>query len=236
VSEPRNRLLAALPPADFQAFASHLERVELGQRDALFEPEVPIPFVYFPETAVVSLTSFLHDGGSVEIGTAGREGMAGLSIFLGERSGTVRAITQIPGTAVRMKADVFARVAAASGPLHALLLRYTHAFLSQVAQTAACNGAHLVAQRCARWLLMTHDRVERDDFPLTHELLAFMLGVRSAGVTLAMVGLQDAGLVHYMRGRVTMDDRVGLERVSCECYGVVHAQYERLFGRPPASS
>ena len=236
MSEPRNRLLDALPSAELDVLQPYLERVELEQREALFEPEVPIAFVYFPETAVVSLVNVLHNGGSVEIGTSGREGMAGLPVFLGEDSGTTRGFAQIPGTAMRIQAAEFARLAASSGPFHALLLRYTQAFLTQVAQTAACNGAHLLEQRCARWLLMTHDRVVGDEFPLTHEFLAFMLGVRRAGVTLAMGGLQDAGLVRYVRGHVTVVDRAGLERASCECYAVVREQYERLFRRVSPSS
>ena len=228
MSAPGNRLLDALPPRALEVLRPHLERVELEQREGLFEPEVPIPHVYFPETAVVSLTLILRGGTNVEIGTTGREGMVGLPVFLGEGVGTVRAFAQIPGTAVRMESGAFTRLAGASGAFHELLLRYTHAFLTQVAQTAACNGAHLVEQRCARWLLMTHDRVDGDEFPLTHEFLSFMLGVRRAGVTLAMGGLQDAQLVRYVRGRVTVADRAGLERASCECYGVVRAQYERL--------
>ena len=236
MSEPRNRLLGALPAAELRTLRPHLERVELDQREALFEPDVPIPFVYFPETAVVSLVNVLRDGGTVEIGTSGREGMAGLPVFLGEDAGTMRAFAQIPGTAIRIEAAAFARLASRSGAFHALLLRYTQAFLTQVAQTAACNGAHLVEQRCARWLLMTHDRVDGDEFPLTHEFLAFMLGVRRAGVTLAMGGLQDAQLVRYVRGRVTVADRAGLERASCECYAVVRAQYERVFTAVSARS
>jgi CRP-like cAMP-binding protein len=234
VSQPRNHLLAALPPADIEALLPYLERVQLEQREMLFEPQVRIVHVYFPETAVVSLTTVLRNGSSVEIGTSGREGMAGLPAFLGESAGSMRAFAQIPGAAIRIEAAAFTRLAAAAGPFHELLLRYTHTFLTQVAQTAACNSAHLVEQRCARWLLMTHDRVDGDDFPLTHEFLAFMLGVRRAGVTLAMGGLQDAQLVRYVRGRVTVIDRAGLEITSCECYAVVRAQYERLFGHVSA--
>ena len=228
---PGNRLLGALPPAALQALQPHFEHISLELREPLFEPHVPISHVYFPETAVVSLTNVLRDGSAVEIGTTGREGMVGLPVFLGEEAGGMRAFAQIPGMALRIEAAVFARLAGPSGPLHTLLLQYTHAFLTQVAQTAACNSAHLVEQRCARWLLMTHDRVDGDEFPLTHEFLAFMLGVRRAGVTLAMGGLQDARLVHYVRDRVTVADRAGLEHASCECYEVVRAHYERLFVR-----
>ena len=185
----------------------------------------------FLETAVVSLVTTFEDGGTVEVGTAGCEGMVGLPVFLGDPVSTVSGFTQIPGMATRMDADTFARLSAAPGSLQRMMLRYTEAFLTQVSQTAACNAAHLVEQRCARWLLMTHDRVEGDDFPLTHEFLAFMLSVRRAGVTLAMRALQDAGFVRYTRGHVTVVDRAGLERASCECYRVVSAHFARLLGQ-----
>jgi CRP-like cAMP-binding protein len=228
---PRNRLLGALPRAALTALLPQLELVELDQRVALFDPTRPIEYVYFPETAVISLVNTLSDGGTVEVGTAGCEGMAGLPVFLGGPTSPVSGFTQIPGTATRMEATTFARLSAAPGPLHDVLLRYTEAFLTQVSQTAACNAAHLVEQRCARWLLMTHDRVEGDEFPLTHEFLAFMLNVRRAGVTLAMRALQDANLVRYTRGHVTLVDCAGLERASCECYRVVNAHFERVLGR-----
>jgi CRP-like cAMP-binding protein len=231
---PRNRLLSALPDAALSALQPHLEPVELDHHSTLFAASRPIEYVYFPETAVVSLVRTLEDGGTVEVGTAGCEGMAGLPVFLGAPSSPVGGFTQIPGTAMRMEAATFARVAAAPGALHDVLLRYTEAFLTQVSQTAACNAAHLVEQRCARWLLMTHDRVEGDEFPLTHEFLAFMLSVRRAGVTLAMRALQDANLVRYTRGHVTLIDCAGLERASCECYRVVNAHFERVLG-PVAS-
>ncbi|HEX2717910.1 MAG TPA: Crp/Fnr family transcriptional regulator, partial [Gemmatimonadaceae bacterium] len=190
----------------------------------------PITHVYFPETCVVSLISTLHHGGAVEVGTVGCEGMAGLPVFLADNESPMRAIVQIPGAALRVDAEYFAR-ATAVGRLHVLLLRYTQAFLTQVAQTAACNAAHLVEERCARWLLATRDRVDGDTFPLTHEFLAFMLGVRRAGVTVAMQALQDAGLVRYGRGWVTIVNRGGLEAASCECYATVRAHYARLLPR-----
>jgi CRP-like cAMP-binding protein len=231
---PRNRLLSALPHADLAVILPQIELVQLEHHDTIFGPAHPIDFVYFPETAVVSLVSTFEDGGTVEIGTAGCEGMVGLPVFLDDTTSTVSVFTQIPGTATRMDAATFAHLAAGPGPLHRMMLRYTQAFLTQVSQTAACNAAHLVEQRCARWLLMTHDRVEGDDFPLTHEFLAFMLSVRRAGVTLAMRALQDAGLVRYTRGRVTIVDRAGLERASCECYRVVSAHFARLLGQVTA--
>jgi CRP-like cAMP-binding protein len=225
---PRNRLLAALPPAELARVRPHLEALRLESGQVLFEAETPIVHVYFPETAVVSVVSALRQGGAVEVGTAGCEGMAGLPAFLGDDAPSTRVFAQVPGAAVRMEAGAFARLAGAPGPLHRLMLRYTQAFLIQVAQTAACNAAHLVEQRCARWLLMTHDRVGGDTFPLSHEFLATMLGVRRPGVTVAMRALQDAGLVDYVRGHVTVRDLPGLEAASCECYGVVRAHYDRL--------
>ena len=227
----QNRLLAALPPEEFERIRPHLEPIQLEQRQLLFDPETPIRHVYFPETAVVSLVSRLMDGSNVEVGTAGREGMAGLSVFLAGDTSSVQVFAQIPGMATRIEAKAFTRLAAAPGPFHQLLMRYTQAFLTQVAQTAACNGAHLVDARCARWLLMTHDRVDTDLIPLTHEFLAFMLGVRRAGVTVAMNALQDANLVRCTRGKVAIVDRPGLEKASCECYGVVRAHFERLLPR-----
>ena len=224
----RNRLLGALPRAELATLAQHLELVELPQRTVVFEPEEPIPYAYFPETCVLSLVNTLREGGTVEVGTVGCEGMGGLPVFLGEDTSTVRAIAQIPGFAMRIEATAFVRLAAPGNTLHRLLLRYTQAFLTQVAQTAACNASHLVEERCARWLLMTHDRVEGAQFPLTHEFLAFMLAVRRAGVTVAMRALADAGLVRYGRGWVEVVDRAGLEGMSCECYGVVQAHFKRL--------
>ena len=231
----RNRLLAALPATAIQSLGPHLEPVEVSSREHLYEAGRPIEHVYFPETMVVSFTTTLRDGCTVEVGTAGREGVVGLPVFLGDDRSFVQAIAQIPGSAMRIDVVAFARAARAPGPLHQLLLRYTQAFLTQVGQTAVCNAAHLVEQRCARWLLMTHDRVDGDDFPLTHEFLAFMLGVRRAGVTLAMRALQDARLVSYTRGRVTIVDRAGLERASCECYCRVRGYFERLLGHDGAA-
>lgn len=224
----RNRLLAALPPGEFARVRPHLETLTLEAGQVLFEAGAPVRHVYFPETAVVSVVSALRQGGAVEVGTAGCEGMAGLPAFLGDNAPSTRVFAQVPGAAARMGAAAFADLAGAPGPLHRVMLRYTQAFLVQVTQTAACNAAHLVEQRCARWLLMTHDRVAGDAFPLAHEFLAAMLAVRRPGVTVAMRALQDAGLVGYARGRVVVRDRAGLEGASCECYGVVRAHYDRL--------
>lgn len=232
VNEPvRNRLLGALTAEEYMCLAPYLEPVHVAQRQVLFEQDEPIRHVYFPETMVVSLMSRMKDGGTVEVGTTGFEGMTGLPLFLGDDRSTVRAFAQIPGRALRMDADSFTRLAGVGGAFQRALLRYTLAFLTQVAQTAACNSAHFVKERCARWLLMTHDRVDGDEIALTHEFLAFMLGVRRAGVTVAMNAHQDAGLIRYTRGKVVIVDRAGLEDASCECHRVVRACTDRLLPR-----
>lgn len=223
-----NRLLSALSASELAQLRPLLVPVQLRQRETLFEADAPISHVYFPETAVVSMVSRLRDGGMVEVGTAGREGMVGLSLFLAHDTSSVHAFTQIGGLIWRMDAASFAQHVDARSALHRVLLRYTQAFLTQVSQTAACNAAHLVGQRCARWLLMTHDRVESDTFALTHDFLALMLGVRRAGVTVAMRALQDAGLVDYARGEVRIVDRTGLGHASCECYDVMRVHFEAL--------
>jgi CRP-like cAMP-binding protein len=223
-----NRLIASLPADESALVRSSLERVELSQRDVLYEPDQPIRHVYFPETAVISLMNNFSNGGTIEIGTVGREGMAGLPAFLSGHTSTTRAVVQLPGIAYRLDAKALRDVASPGRALHTLLMQYTHAFLAQVAQTAACNSAHLVDERCARWLLTTRDRVDGDDFPLTHEFLAFMLGVRRSGVTVAMRTLKDSGLVKYTRGRVTIVDRQKLQGASCECYGVVSSTFAHV--------
>ena len=226
--QTRNLLLGSLPAEEFACLRPHLEAVQLEQRQPLFKPETLVRHIYFPETTVISVVSTLSNGAAVEIGSVGREGMVGLSVFLARDVSFVETITQIPGLVWRMDAQSFTRLASAAGALHGMLLRYAQAFLAQVAQTAACNATHLIEERCARWLLTTHDRVEGDTFPLTHEFLAFMLGVRRAGVTVAMRALQDAGMVELSRGRVELVDRTKLEGAACECYHRVRANFERL--------
>ena len=228
---PRNHLLRALPPAELELLRPHLELVQWQQRDLVYDAGAPIHYVHFPETAVLSNVSVLAQGGTVEVGTAGREGMVGLPVFLGDHASTHVVFAQVPGLASRIETKLFLGLTTTPGAFHRVMLRYTRAFFTQVVQTAACNAAHLVEERCARWLLTTHDRVDGADFPLTHELLAYMLGVRRAGVTVAMGALQDAGLVHTTRGRIAIADRAGLERASCECYHVVRAHFERLLPR-----
>jgi CRP-like cAMP-binding protein len=224
-----NRLLAALAADDLAALAPHLEEVTLGNGEVLAEPGEPLADIYFPETAIMSVINRMADGAGVEVGTVGNEGLVGLAALLGAEASESQTLAQIPGTALRLPAAVLVAAVDAQPALRRLLLRYTQAYLTQVAQGAACNRLHGIEARCARWLLMTHDRVGgADAFPLTQEFLAIMLGVRRAGVSVAAGALQDAGLIRYRRGGIRVLDRAGLEAAACECYGVVRRQFDRL--------
>ncbi len=227
-----NRLLATLKriaPADDAWLARLLEPVILPSGYVLAAANAPFKHVYFPETAVLSIISRMHDGGAVEVGTIGNEGMGGIGAFLGAGAGINETIAQIPGAARRVDATAFAKGANERPAMRTLLQRYTESYLTQVAQTAACNRLHGIEQRCARWLLMTHDRVgSAHRFPLTQEYLAIMLGVRRTGVTLAAGSLRDAGLIRYSRGAIHVLDREGLEAAACECYAIVRGHFDRL--------
>lgn len=191
------------------------------------EPDQAPAYVYFPESCVASMVN-PTDEGAVEVGTIGSEGMVGLSIFLDAEAVPSRMIWQVPGQALRIPVPEFLRLIGSLPELTRLLRRYTHAFFVQVAQTAACNRMHEIDRRCARWLLMTHDRVAgADTFVLTQEFLAFMLGVRRAGVSEAATALQKRGLISYARGKVNVIDRAGLEAASCECYEIVRSHHAR---------
>jgi CRP-like cAMP-binding protein len=224
-----NRLLAALPPEERRRLVPRLERVHLTVKQPLLEPQTPITHVYFPVDGVVSLVAVMADGATAEVTTVGHEGLVGLPVFLGAESSPILAVCQIAGDAWRLPAAAF-RAAARRAPLRELLHRYTQALLDELAQTAACNRLHPLEERCARWLLMTHDRVAADHFQLTQEFLASMLGVRRPTVSVVMSLLRRAGLVRYTRGAVTVVDRPGLEAAACECYGSVRRGYDRLLG------
>ena len=223
-----NRILAILPDADRHRLLPLMERVRLELKHVLYEPNAPVAYVYFPLTGVMSLLTVMDDGSSIEVATVGNEGMVGLPVFLGAGSMPGKALSQIPGDSMRMPAESFRREANAGGALQAILQRYTQGLLNQIAQSAACNRLHPMTERCARWLLMTHDRVGRDEFPLTHEFLSQMLGVRRATVTVATGTLQQAGLIRSRRGSITILDREGLENASCECYRIIREEYDRL--------
>ncbi len=224
----RNRLLAALPEPRLQRLLPALEAVELTWKRPLYEAHAPIRFVHFPLTGVTSLVTAMKDGAVVELATIGNEGLVGLPAFLGVEVSPMTAFVQVPGAALRMRAEVLQEEVRNGGALSEILRRYTQAFFVQLAQSSACNRRHSIDERCARWLLMTHDRVEADEFLLTQEFLSQMLGVRRATVTVAAGLLQKAGLISYRRGRITVLDRGGLEEAACECYRIIKKEYDRL--------
>lgn len=224
----RNRILAALPDPERARLRASLERVELELRQVVIEPNRPMEHVYFPEDAVVSILGVMEDGSAIETATVGNEGMVGVPVFLGAMRMAAQAFAQVPGAAWRMPAEALREEVRREGELAGLLGRYTQALFTLVAQSSACNRKHGVDQRCARWLMMTHDRVAGDTFEFTHQFLSQMLGVRRATVTEAASALQERGLIEYTRGRITILDRAGLEAASCPCYGVIRAEFARM--------
>jgi CRP-like cAMP-binding protein len=227
---PKNQLLAALPTADFRRLLPHLKTVPLRINQVLHKSGDRLRAVYFLNGGVASITTTLSDGTMMEAATVGDEGMLGIDAFLGEDAvapGDV--LMQVPDTNAEMLGvDHFRRELAKCGALHHLMGRYTQVFIAQMMQTTACNGRHQVAQRCARWLLMTHDRMHQQDFTLSHQFLAVMLGVRRPTVSAVAATLQEAGLIRYTHGRITVLDRKGLEGASCECYSIIRAHFSRL--------
>ncbi len=225
-----NRLLAALPRKEYVRLHPHLEKVSLPLREILYEPNGPIPHVYFPLDAVVSLVIIMDSGFSLEVGIIGNEGMVGTPVFLGCQSSLTRAISQVAGDALRMESKVFQEEMLRRRALYGLVQRGTQAMINQISQSTVCNHRHSVKKRLCRWLLMSHDRVGIDEFPLTHEFLAQMLGVCRPTVTAAAGSLQTAGLIRYHRGTVTVLDRKRMEAAACECYAVVAEELDRLLG------
>ena len=225
----QNRLLATLPRDDFNRLLPHLEKVSLPLKDILYEANGSIEHVFFPIDGVVSLV--IMDSGYIhEVGIIGNEGLVGTPVFLGSDRSPTRAIAQIPGAALRMESKVFQKEMRRRGPLHDLVQRYTQAMINQISQSIVCNHRHSVEKRMCRWLLMSHDRVGVDGFPLTHEFLAQMLGVRRPTVTAVAGTLQKAGLITYHRGKITVLERKMLEDAACECYEVVAKELDRLLG------
>lgn len=224
----RNHLLAALPSTIYDALLPLLEPIALNLRQILYAPNEPITHVYFPVDGVCSIVSLLENDIVIEVATVGHEGMIGIPVFLGATHTPGQAFAQVPGAAFRMEAQAFRQALEDYPRLGAVLQRYTQALFVQIAQSTACNRAHPVNERCARWLLMTADRVGRDEFALTQEFLGQMLGVRRASVNVAARTLQQAGLIDYSRGLITIRDRAGLESLACECYGIIKTEYDRL--------
>ena len=223
-----NQLLAALPPDEYQGLAPSLEVLSLPVRQVLYEPGEPIEYVYFPHQTMISLVSTMENGTTIEVGLVGREGMVGIPVILGGSSTTTRAFVQVAGQATRLKADRLKTEFQQSGALQTLLLRYVQAFLTQVSQSAVCNRLHNLEERLARWLLLVRDCVDADDFLLTQEFIAQMLGTRRSGVTVAAGTLQQAGMIRYTRGRISIVDTEALEDTACECYKVIKTELARL--------
>jgi CRP-like cAMP-binding protein len=228
--ENANRLLELLPRKDLARLRPHLERTQLEYRKSLYPANRPIEYAYFIETGVGSLVNTMANGQAAEVGTIGNEGLVGLPIVFGDDRAPTSVYIQVPGEGFRIKASLFRKELAASASMRAVMLRYAHAFFNQVAQSAACNHFHTIEQRCCRWLLMTHDRMQSHEFLLTQEFLAMMLGVQRTGVSAAAGALQKAGLILYKRGNVTILNRAGLLRLTCECYGVSKKEFDRLLG------
>ncbi|MDE2079995.1 MAG: Crp/Fnr family transcriptional regulator [Burkholderiales bacterium] len=233
VNPQRNKLLAALPPVDWQRLQPLLEWVDMPLGHVMYESGRTISHVYFPVTAIVSLLYVMENGASAEIAVVGNEGIVGISLFMGGESTPSRAVVQSAGEGWRMKAQVIKDEFNRAGATMHLLLRYTQALITQMAQTAVCNRHHTLDQQLCRWLLLSLDRLDGSELVMTQELIANMLGVRREGVTDAALKLQRQDLIRYARGRITVLDRPGLEYRTCECYAVVKKEYDRLLPVPP---
>lgn len=224
----QNHLLAALPPEEFARLLPHLEMVSMPLGKVLYESGSQMHYVYFPTTSIVSLLYVMQDGASAEIAMVGNEGILGIALFMGGGTTPSRAVVQSAGQGYRLQAEFLRDEFNRAGPMLHLLLRYTQALITQMAQTAVCNRHHSVDQQLCRWLLMRLDRLPSNELFVTQELIAGMLGVRREGVTEAAGKLQGAGLIHYRRGHVTVIDRAALEARACECYAVVKKEFDRL--------
>jgi CRP-like cAMP-binding protein len=231
----RNRLLAALPRPIRDRWMPQLESVELRLGQVLHEAGATLSHAYFPTTAIVSLLYVMENGAAAEIAVVGDDGIVGVSLFMGGQSTTSRAVVQSAGHAFQLKPHQLVDEFNRNGPVLHLLLRYTQALITQMAQTAVCNRHHSLDQQLCRWLLLSLDRLEGSDLMMTQELIANMLGVRREGVTEAATKLQQDGLIRYTRGHIRVLDRVGLEQRTCECYAVVRREYERLLPRQTAT-
>ena len=233
---PGNLILAFLPPAEHEQLRGKLQAVELTQGQILYEATTPVEHVYFLDQGMISVVSTMQNGASIEVGTIGHEGMAGLSVLLGVETMPYRHVVQVAGSARRMKAAEFVAELKPDRLLPRLLNRYHAAFNTQVMQGMACNGLHSVVQRCCKWLLTTQDRLGSQELNITHEFLAQMLGVRRASVTEVLRPLQNQGLIRASRGKVVIIDAKRLADTACECYGVIRSEYERLLGEVGATT
>ena len=224
----KNHLLAAIPAAEWKRLSPHLQPVDLSLAQVLYESGATMTHMYFPTTAIISLLYVMENGSSAEIAVAGNEGLVGVSLFMGGESTPSRAVVQSAGHGFKIEAQIMKDEFNKAGPVMHLLLRYTQALITQMAQTAVCNRHHSLDQQLCRWLLLSLDRLHGDDLNMTQELISNMLGVRREGVTEAAMQLQAAGIIRYTRGKISVLDRPALERRTCECYAVVKKEYDRL--------
>jgi CRP-like cAMP-binding protein len=229
----RNEILRRLGQEDYERLRPQLQEVSLSVKQLIYEQSRKIDYVYFPESGILSVVKVLEDGTIIETNTVGNEGLVGLPAVFGIDTSPSRVFCQVPGQALRLRADIVLTERRRGGPFAELLLRFAHASLVTLAQNVACNCSHSLEERMSRWLLMTHDRVGGDHFPLTQEFLAKMLGVRRPTVNLASTALQRAGLIRYTRGKITVVDRHGLEEASCECYSQMRSEIARALGKSP---
>lgn len=225
-----NFLLNALSDDEYQQLAPSLQMIPLHLKDVVGQRGVAPTYVYFPCTSVLSVLAVMSDGSAVEVGTVGREGFVGIELLAGEARWTETTICQIEGDALRMPISDFKEAIAGDTSLRRIIQRYLLVYLGLVSQSAACNRLHAIEARFSRWILMTHDRVDGDEFHLTQEFLAIMLGVQRPSVSLVASTFQQAGLIRYNRGRMTILNRAGIEDACCECYGIVSDQFDQLFG------
>lgn len=232
----RNWLLRAMPTDEQETIAPHLEPVKLELGCVVCEVNSPIEYVYFPESGIISSLSVMADGSAVETATIGPEGVSGIAVFHGVDRTPEHVFVQVPGEGYRIASDALRATLPSLPGLTAALHRYSAGLLTLIGQNSGCNRKHSVLQRCARWLLMTHDRVGRDGFELTHHILSQMLGVRRASVTEAALALSEEGAIEYRRGFVTVLDRKALERASCECYAIIRSTFDRLLGEGESPS
>jgi CRP-like cAMP-binding protein len=234
IDKQKNSLLAVLPDEIWQRWLPRLEVIDMPLGKVLYESGSVLSHIYFPVDSIVSLLYLMQNGASAEIAVAGNDGLVGVALFMGGNSTLSRAVVQSAGTAYRLVAQAVKDEFSLAGPTMRLFLRYTQALITQMAQTAVCNRHHSLDQQLCRWLLLSLDRLDGPDLVMTQELIANMLGVRREGVTEAALKLQRAGVIRYARGHITVIDRPALEARSCECYGVVRAEYARLLPRTEA--
>lgn len=227
LSQTRNTLLESLSEEERASLFPSIEKVEFTTKEVVYSPNEPLHYAYFPETSVMSMITVLEDGTEIESATIGNEGMIGIPLLLAATKMPSKVVCQVAGTAWRVSAEELVRALESNSGLSLNLRKYAQALFDLLAQGTACNRLHTIEQRCARWLLSTHDRIEGDTFFLTHEFLATMLGVRRPGVSLVAKSLQDSGMVSYKHGKMTIRDRNALEGVSCECYAAVRTAYTR---------